>query len=107
LQYTAVELGRLLTQLQKGAKTPSPTAPAFVPGPPVDPAQISHSAEQLAKLLSEFDPSATDYIDSNHELLEHLFAPDAWARFERLVRNYSFADAQLELERTLRTHPTT
>jgi len=72
---------------------------------PVDPAQSRAAATQLAKLLSEFDPGAADFIEANHGVLRPLFPGDAWPQFENLVQSYAFADAQARLEQSLKNLP--
>jgi hypothetical protein len=62
---------------------------------------------QLIKLLSDFDPSATDFVEANRAALHPLFAAAAWAQFEKLVQAYAFADAQTQLEQALKTLPAT
>ena len=69
-------------------------------------AQSREAAAQLAKLLSEFDPGAADFIEANHAAVRPLFAGDGWPQFEKLVQSYSFADAQARLEQALKNVPT-
>ncbi len=52
----------------------------------------------MAKLLSEFDPGAVDFIEAKQEALRPLFPGETWRQFEKLVQNYSFAEAQAQLE---------
>jgi hypothetical protein len=77
---------------------PAPAAAATVG----DPAQSRAAAAQLAKLLSEFDPGAADFLEANQTALRSLFPGDGWPQFEILVQGYAFADAQSQLELALR-----
>ena len=83
------------------AATPSPAQ--LPPTAPPDPAQTREAAAQLAKLLSEFDPGAAEFIEANQAALRPLFPGEAWAQFEKLVQGYAFADAQAQLEQALKT----
>jgi PAS domain S-box-containing protein len=76
----------------------SEPSPAAMPG-----AMEPHEAAlQLTKLLSEFDPGAADFVAANGRALRTLFADEAWPQFEKLVRDYSFAEAQAQLEDALK-----
>jgi two-component system sensor histidine kinase/response regulator len=75
---------------------------AAASAPTADRAQVRMAAEQLTKLLAEFDPGATDFIEANQGVLVPLFASDALREFEKLVQSYSFADAQTQLEQALK-----
>ena len=67
----------------------------------VNPAQSREAAVQLARLLSESDPGAADFIEANHAL-RPLFAGGRWRRFEQLVQGYSFAEALAQLEEAMK-----
>ena len=82
-----------------GSSASEAVAPASATS--VDPAQAREAAAQLAKLLSEFDPGAADFIAANQAALSPLFADGTWAEFEKHVQNYSFAEAQTQLEAAL------
>src|SRR5262249_36651948 len=71
----------------------------------VEPAQARAAGLQLAKLLSEFDPGSADFIETNQAPLRSLFGADRWPQFEKLVQNYSFVDAQAQLEQALKNLP--
>jgi two-component system sensor histidine kinase/response regulator len=94
---------QLKSALDSMAKAPSATA---APPAAADAAQTRTAAAQLVKLLSEFDPGAADFIETNQSALRPLFADDAWSQFERLVQGYAFADAQVQLEQALKNLPT-
>jgi signal transduction histidine kinase/CheY-like chemotaxis protein/HAMP domain-containing protein len=68
----------------------------------VDAAQSRESATTLRTLLSDLDPAAIDYLETNHAMLRPLFAVAEWPAFEDLVRGYAFADAQSQLEQALK-----
>ena len=57
----------------------------------------------MAKLLSEFDPGAVEFIEANHAALGPLFAGESWPSFEKLVQDYAFAEAQTRLEEAVKT----
>jgi HPt (histidine-containing phosphotransfer) domain-containing protein len=86
-------------------RTAPDTAPAHSPAPPAGPAESRQAAVQLISLLSELDPAAADFIETNHAALRPLFDVAAWPEFERLVRDYAFADAQAQLEHALESFP--
>jgi len=99
-------LDPLLAQLQKALSSAAPGDSAPVPPPPAaDPAQVRAAAAQLAKLLSEFDPGAVEFIETNQAALRPLLSGDSWPQFEKLVQGYAFADAQAHLEQALKTLP--
>ena len=62
---------------------------------------------ELTKLLSEFDPGAADFVETNQAALRALFPDGEWPEFEKLVQAYSFADAQAQLERASKNLHTT
>jgi signal transduction histidine kinase/DNA-binding response OmpR family regulator/HPt (histidine-containing phosphotransfer) domain-containing protein len=66
--------------------------------PPPEPAESRQAAAHLSQLLTECDPAAADFIAENRATLRPLFASETWPQFEKLVQNYSFADAQQKLE---------
>jgi signal transduction histidine kinase/DNA-binding response OmpR family regulator len=68
----------------------------------VDAAQSRESATTLRTLLSDLDPAAIDYLETNRAMLRPLFAVAEWPAFEDLVRGYAFADAQSQLEQALK-----
>jgi two-component system sensor histidine kinase/response regulator len=65
------------------------------------PAESRKAAEGLLALLTETDPTASDFLAANQASLRPLFTQDAWRQFERLLDDYSFAEAQAELEQAL------
>jgi hypothetical protein len=52
-------------------------------------------------LLSELDPAASGFLTANRAALGPLFTDGAWSQFERLVADYSFAEAREQLEDAL------
>jgi two-component system sensor histidine kinase/response regulator len=105
-QVTAV-LDPLLAQLRNVLPSPAPNTALPTTHPAVDPAQSRVAAEQLTKLLSEFDPGAVDFLEANQAALRSSFPGDAWPQFEKLVQGYVFADAQSQLEQALKSLPGT
>jgi FOG: CheY-like receiver len=68
-----------------------------------DPAQSREAAAHLKQLLTECDPEATDFVAANRATLLPLFGSGAWPQFEKLVHDYSFADAQAKLDEAQRS----
>ena len=79
------------------AGAPEPSTPAT----PANPAESREAAAQLTALLSELDPGAADFVETNHAALRPLFDDGTWQEFEKLVQGYAFADAQAQLEQAL------
>jgi hypothetical protein len=68
----------------------------------IDPSAARDAAARLAHLLSEFDPTAADFLDENQAALRPLFTEPAWPKFQEHVRGYAFDDAREALELALR-----
>jgi hypothetical protein len=81
--------------------TPAETV-ASAPPLPLDSVPSREVAAQLARLLSEFDPGAADFITAHQAALRPLFADTAWPEFERLVQGYAFAEAETRLNEALK-----
>jgi CheY-like chemotaxis protein len=106
LESSKQEVAKALDPLVAALKAALFSAPPVVsvdtaPPAAADPAKSREAAAQLAKLLSEFDPGAADFIEANHQLLRPLFPGETWTQFEKNVQGYSFADAQTQLEGAL------
>jgi CheY-like chemotaxis protein len=67
------------------------------------PAESRDAALKLNALLSDLDPTAADFVETNHAALRPLFDGRSWPEFEKLVHGYAFADAQAQLEKALRS----
>jgi hypothetical protein len=87
-------LARVRSTLPSADEKPAAAATAAAANPAAARAAIA----QLAKLLAEFNPSATDFMDENAATLQPCFAAGVWVQFEKHVRDYNFADAQAQLE---------
>ena len=61
--------------------------------------QVSEAVAQLKSLLAESDPGAADFINAHRAELHRLFTAGALAEFEKAVQNYSFSEAEAQLER--------
>jgi hypothetical protein len=61
------------------------------------------AASKLNALLSDLDPTAADFVETNRAALRPLFDGESWPEFEKLVHGYAFADAQAQLEQALRS----
>jgi hypothetical protein len=97
----ATALDPLLAQLRNALPSPAPATPLPASPPPADPAQTRAAATQLAKLLSEFDPGAVEFIEANQASLRPLLPGDAWPQFEKRVQGYAFTDVQAQLNQAL------
>ncbi len=99
IQQVATSLSTLLDNLRD--HLPADTAPPANPEPPADPAQTRAAATELAALLAEFDPAAAGFLETHSAALRPLFPGDAWSRFERLVQDYGFSEAQEMLDQAI------
>jgi two-component system, sensor histidine kinase and response regulator len=106
-QQVTAALDPLLGQLRSALNSAAPAkpAPGTAPQPPADPAQTRDAAAQLARLLSEFDPGAVEFIEAHQAALRPLLPGDSWPQFEKLVQGYAFAEAQTVLEQALKLLP--
>ena len=103
-QSVSAALAPLVAQIHAALNTTlSQTEPPNSAGPAPKPAQSRDAAAQLARLLTESDPMAADFIAANRATLRPLFAGDTWPQFEKLVQDYSFADAQQKLDQAQRS----
>ena len=94
----------LMTSLRSALKSPDAAAPAPVRHPaPIEAARSREAAARLAALLSDMDPGAAEFVETNRATLRPLFDDTAWAEFEKLVEGYSFSDAHARLEHALET----
>jgi two-component system, sensor histidine kinase and response regulator len=101
-QQVAAHLEPLVAALRTALQSATAGAPAPEPaGSPASPAESRKAAAGLIALLAELDPTASDFLATNRAAVRPLFSDDAWAQFERLVADYSFAEAQTELEAAL------
>jgi len=103
-QLTAV-LEPLLGNLRAALNAAVTQAQTTEPVLPVDAAQARETAMQMLKLLSEFDPGAVDFLETNQAALRPLFTSEAWAEFQKQVQSYSFGDAQAQLEKACNQLP--
>ncbi len=102
-----VQLAATLTPLLAEIRTVLPSAiletnTLVEQRPSVAPEESLKSAETLLKLLSHFDPSAADFLESNQPALRPLLPGENWREFEKLVQGYAFGDAQARLEQILK-----
>jgi two-component system sensor histidine kinase/response regulator len=102
-QRLAAALSPLIQELER-ALLSSP--PLEAPGPAAEPLgenpeRIHAVAEQLLKLLSDFDPEASGFAESNRNALRSLLGSEVWPEFEKLVQSYGFTQAQSLLEKAM------
>jgi two-component system sensor histidine kinase/response regulator len=92
------QLARVMNPLLEGLKKLLPESEAAQPAleitTQVDPAETRAAAENLAKLLADFDSSAVEFIETHRAVLSPLFPDGTWSDFEKLVQNYDFAGAE-------------
>ena len=103
LQQVSKVLDPLLEGLNKFLPESPKPAPEILP--PVDPVETRAAAEQLAKLLADFDSAAVEYIETHRAALSPLFPGAAWADFEKLVQNYDFVGAEAPLAERSKNFP--
>ena len=99
-QDTSAKLNPLLTAIRPLlASVPGATPPAA--SALADPAESLDAAARLKRLLSDFDPGAGGYVESQRTALQPIFGL-AWPEFERLVAGYQFAEAADRLDAALK-----
>jgi two-component system sensor histidine kinase/response regulator len=105
-EQVAAALDPLTTHLRSVLDRTAPESPRpSTMTTPANPAQSLEAAARLTTLLSELDPGATDFVEANHAALSPLFGDGMWPEFEKLVQNYAFADAQVQLDQAVRRFP--
>jgi HPt (histidine-containing phosphotransfer) domain-containing protein len=92
----------LVSQLRATFDSSSSGAAESAPPVPINPAESRAAAGQLTTMLSEFDPGAADFVETNQAALRPLFGDGTWQEFEKLVQDYAFSDAQTRLEEALK-----
>jgi two-component system sensor histidine kinase/response regulator len=103
-RHVEAALNPLIGSLRSAVYPAASQTPAESSAPTrVNPEQSRDAAMHLTKLLSEFDPGATDFIEANGAALRPLFGDGTWPQFEKLVQGYAFADAQAQLEEVIKT----
>jgi two-component system, sensor histidine kinase and response regulator len=99
-------LGPLLAELRAVLGSPAPDiVTPDVELAPVSPAQLREATAELARLLSECDPAAVDFIEANQAAVRTLFVGEARTQFEKLVQDYAFADAEALLAQARKDLP--
>jgi two-component system sensor histidine kinase/response regulator len=105
-KQVAAALEPLLQNLQAALGPPAAIdVPAPETVPPLDAAQARETAAHMTRLLSEFDPGAVDFLETNQAALRPIFKSETWVEFQKLVQSYSFADAQTQLEQACKQLP--
>ena len=82
-------------------EAPESPAPSHQEAPP-DPAKVREAAAEMTRLLSEFDPAAAEFIETNAAALRSLFSGDEWTPFVKLVQGYAFTEAAAHWEHALK-----
>jgi two-component system sensor histidine kinase/response regulator len=78
----------------------APAAPQLTPAGTADSVE---AAARLSAMLTEFDPGAAAFLETNQAALRALFDDERWRRLRELVDSYAFSDAQAELDRAMRS----
>jgi two-component system sensor histidine kinase/response regulator len=101
-QQVVAQLIPLVTELRAALHPPATDAPEHpMPATPPNPARSREAAAHLTALLSERDPGAADFLETNHAALRPLFDDGTWREFNAFVQGYAFEDAQAQLEQAL------
>jgi CheY-like chemotaxis protein len=97
-EEVAATLGPFITKLKAALNsTVSNGPPTRMTQPTVSSAESLEAAKQLERLISEFDPLAAEFLETNQAALFPLFENGAWNKFEKLLQGYAFTEAQSEL----------
>jgi signal transduction histidine kinase/DNA-binding response OmpR family regulator len=102
-ESVSAALDPLVARIQALNTTLSPIQPPDSTIAAPEPVQSSEAAAHLNQLLTECDPAAADFVAANRASLRALFATETWPQFEKLVQDYSFADAQAKLDQAQRS----
>jgi hypothetical protein len=100
-QQLSAALGPLVGKLAFALSLAAAERPVQATSVAVDPAKSREAGARLSSLLAEFDPGAADFIEANRAVLQPLFADDSWSKFEKLVQDYAFDEAQAQLKQAL------
>ena len=105
IEHVTAALTPVITEIRSllGPNVPEPPKAPVTSASPVDVTQSREAAAKLRTLLSELDPAAIEWLESNHAALRPVFADAEWPAFEDLVRGYAFADAQARLDQALKS----
>ena len=108
-EVALTQFDRVLDPLLEGLRSwlPAPDSVSLSPVAVVvvDPSHTCGVAEQLAKLLSDFDSGAVEFIEGNRAALAPLFPGGAAVTFTQLVQNYDFPGAEAQLAQALQAFP--
>jgi two-component system sensor histidine kinase/response regulator len=91
----------LLAALRDALGTPQAPSPRSAG----DPARAREVAGELRTLLANFDPAAVEYVELHQSALRGIFPEEDWGSFMKLVSEYAFGDAQVQLEQALARLP--
>jgi len=103
MQQVAGQLEPLVAALRAAldSTTVDASAPSATATTSLNPEQSRGAAAELIALLSDSDPGAGQFVETNHAALRPLFDDGTWREFEQLVQGYAFADAQTRLEQAV------
>src|SRR5262249_25235611 len=100
-QQVAAVLAPLLTELQRAFTQGKPQIAAQPAPAAVDITQARKTATQLLKLLTEFDPGAVDFLETNQAVLRVLFTAEAWEQLRKQVQIYAFQECRALVEQAI------
>jgi CheY-like chemotaxis protein len=102
-----IVLSPLIAELRNALKAVAPeTAPQFDAAHiATEPAQFHEAAQHLASLLSEFDPGAADFIETNQSRLRPLFTNEEWEQLKQNARAYAFQECQVLVVKAMQKIP--
>jgi two-component system sensor histidine kinase/response regulator len=103
IETLAGVLGPLVSALTGALPQTHAASVAASPSNPVDASAAIEAAARLSALLTELDPGAAAFLETNGPAVRVLFDEEGWRRFRQLVDSYAFGDAQSELDRATKS----
>jgi two-component system sensor histidine kinase/response regulator len=103
LAQVRVALNPLLENLRAAPISPAQPAAGKPVARDADPAKSHEAAQELSRLLEQFDPAVAEFIELNGSILSPLFTPEEWNELKKQSQAYAFSECQALLEKVL--HP--
>jgi len=89
----------------RAALPPAPILPATaVPAGPVDLEQAKKVVQEMMAHLNNFDPAASECLETNPDVFRTLLPGEKFASFEQQVAGFSFVDALAQLQQAATEH---
>jgi PAS domain S-box-containing protein len=101
MHQVAAALDPLLAEL-RATLPAAPGTPVAASPAAADPTRTREAAGELTRLLADFDPGASDFVESHRAALRPLFGAAGWDEFQKRVEGYAFADAQEQLQEAMK-----